>query len=245
MHGVGEFWGTKVDASGTLQFRRYFGGSSNDRCYGVIDTADGGYLMAGASESTDFDISNNKGSYDFWVVKVNADRELEWQRSYGGSEIDMGFGFTETLDGNYLITGDTRSSDQDVSNLKGNADFWAVKINGSGDIIWENTFGGTQFDAARTVVQMSDGRLAIAGSSRSNDIDVSTNNGQNDCWIAIVSSSGNIDQTFSVGGSDLDFLYDIYQTQNNELIAVGSSSSNDQDIVPNRGSSDVVFIKIN
>jgi hypothetical protein len=92
---------------------------------------------------------------------------------------------------------------------------------------------------------MSDGRLAIAGSSRSNDIDVATNNGQNDCWIAIVSSSGNIDQTFSVGGSDLDFLYDIYQTQNNELIAVGSSSSNDQDIVPNRGSSDVVFIKIN
>ena len=245
LHGVGEFWGTKVDASGALQFRRYFGGSSNDRCYGVIDTADGGYLMAGASESTDFDISNNKGSYDFWVVKVNADRELEWQRSYGGSEIDMGFGFTETLDGNYLITGDTRSSDQDVSNLKGNADFWAVKINGSGDIIWENTFGGTQFDAARTVVQMSDGRLAIAGSSRSNDIDVATNNGQNDCWIAIVSSSGNIDQTFSVGGSDLDFLYDIYQTQNNELIAVGSSSSNDQDIVPNRGSSDVVFIKIN
>ena len=75
--------------------------------------------------------------------------------------------------------------------------------------------------------------------------DVATNNGQNDCWIAIVSSSGNIDQTFSVGGSDLDFLYDIYQTQNNELIAVGSSSSNDQDIVPNRGSSDVVFIKIN
>jgi hypothetical protein len=244
LHGVGEFWGTKVDATGTLQFRRYFGGSNNDRCYGVIDTPDGGYLMAGSSESTDFDISNSKGSYDFWVVKVNTDKELEWQRSYGGSEIDMGFGFTETLDGNYLITGDTRSSDQDVSNLKGNADFWAVKINGSGDIIWENTYGGTQFDAARTIVQMSDGRLAIAGSSRSNDIDVLTNKGQNDCWIAVVSSSGNIDQTFSIGGSELDFLYDIYQTQNNELIAVGSSSSNDQDIAPNKGSSDVVFIKI-
>lgn len=243
-HAGGEFWGTKVSSDGSLEFRRYFGGSKDDFCRGVVETPDGGFLMGGSSESIDFNIDNNKGQYDFWVMKMGTDKELEWQRSYGGSQIDFGWGFIATRDGNYILSGDVRSNDQDVSSIRGVADFWSVKISPNGNIIWENTYGGSSFDASRAVIEMSNGSIAHAGSSRSNDLQVGINRGGNDGWIAISDASGNFQSSFNIGGSDIDFLYGITQTTSNALFAVGSSFSADFDIPENKGSSDVLVIKI-
>ena len=80
-------------------------------------------------------------------------------------------------DGNYVIAGDTRSNDGDVTEFNGNADVWVIKINDQGTLLWEKTLGGTGFDSARAVVATTNG-LAITGSSRSNDIDVTENAGQ-------------------------------------------------------------------
>jgi hypothetical protein len=113
-HGVGEFWGTKLAADGTLLWRRYFGGTNNDRAYAVVASHSGGYLMTGFSESTDFDIGNSKGSYDFWVIKVGDDGELLWERSYGGTGIDISYDITATEDGAYIVVGNTFSTDTQV-----------------------------------------------------------------------------------------------------------------------------------
>ena len=140
-HGVGEYWAIKLDAQGAFFWKRFYGGSNNDRCYNAIQTSDGGYILVGSSESEDFDISDSKGTYDYWAVKLDPQGELVWSRSYGGSEIDSAYDIVPTQDGNYLIIGDARSQDQQVSNNYGNADMWLIKISPQGNLIWEKSLG--------------------------------------------------------------------------------------------------------
>lgn len=243
LHGVGEFWGILMDQNGDTIWRRYFGGSSNDRSYDVVETDDGGFIMIGGSESTDFDISDNKGSYDFWMVRVASNGDKLWTKSLGGSEIDQGYGITKTEDGNYIIVGDTRSFDGDVSTLNGNADAWVVKFSPSGDIIWEKTYGGTAFDSAKSITGLQNGNFAIVGNTRSS-MEGFINRGQNDAWIFIIDTNGNLKFNYIIGGSSLDFANAVLETQDNKLLLVGSTESNDMDIPENKGSQDALLIKI-
>ncbi|KAA3625081.1 MAG: hypothetical protein DWP94_01785 [Flavobacterium sp.] len=244
-HGVGEYWGIKMDANGNKIWRRYFGGSNNDRSYDVVQTDDGGFLMIGASESDDFDKLDPKGSYDFWVVKVSAGGDNVWSKSFGGSEIDVAYGVTQTTDGNYMIVGDTRSTDQDVTNPLGNADLWVVKFNkNNGAIIWQKTYGGTEFESARSVERLPNGTYLISGSTRSANGDVSMNIGQNDAWVLIINENGELQYQKTAGGTSLDFAEGAIQTTDNKLIVVGNTESNDIDITVNRGIKDLLLIKV-
>ncbi|MBX2829515.1 MAG: hypothetical protein KTR22_15225, partial [Flavobacteriaceae bacterium] len=244
-HGLGEYWGIKLDANGNKEWRRYFGGTNNDRSFDVLQTSDNGYLLVGAAESDDFDISDAKGSYDYWAIKINEQGEKQWAKSFGGSEIDNGYSVEETTDGNFIFVGDTRSADQDVSNLIGNADLWAVKFSSTnGAIIWERTYGGTQFDTAQSIKAMANGKYVIAGSSRSVDGDVADNNGQNDAWILVINESGAPQFEMNIGGSELDFGNGAIETSDGTLILVGETDSNDGDISQNRGVKDLMIAKI-
>lgn len=243
-HGVGEYWGILMDANGTKIWRRYFGGSNNDRSYDAAQTNDGGFLITGASESFDFDITDDKGTYDFWAVRLSASGEKLWTKSFGGSEIDIGYALTKTQDGNYIMVGDTRSMDGDVSMNNGNADAWVVKFDDNGAILWEKSFGGSEFDSARGIRQMANGSFVISGSSRSANGDLSSNNGQNDIWIFIIDANGNMTYQTSIGGANLDLGNDAIYTFNDEIVAIGNTESNDGDITTNRGTKDLVVIKI-
>ncbi len=244
-HGVGEYWGIKMNANGDKIWRRYFGGSNNDRSYDVVQTDDGGFIMAGASESSDFDIVDNKGSYDLWVVKVSAGGDKVWTKSFGGSEIDVGYSIVKATDGNFIIVGDTRSTDKDVSNPLGNADLWVVKFNkNNGAIIWEKTYGGDQFESARSIERLPDGTYLISGSTRSANGDVSMNIGQNDAWVLVINENGVLQYQKTVGGTSLDFADAAIQTSDNKLIVVGNTESNDVDIPVNRGIKDLLLIKV-
>lgn len=243
-HGVGEFWGIKLDATGNKQWRRYFGGSNNDRSYGALQTSDGGFLMVGQSESNDFDIIDDKGSYDMWAVRLTADGTKIWTKSFGGSEIDLGYALSKTPDGNYIMVGDSRSSDKDVTSPIGNADVWVVKFNDSGDLIWQHSYGGTQFDSARSVVPLSTGGFLLGGSTRSNDVDVTVNKGQNDVWAMIIDASGTLVSQNTVGGNLLDFGNEALQASDGKIYMVGNTESNNNGDIPlNRGIKDFLFIK--
>lgn len=244
-HGVGEFWCHKLDANGTITWSRYFGGTNNDRSYSTLETTDNNFILAGSSESDDFDITNSQGSYDFWVVKISNTGDLIWQKSYGGSGIDIGYDITKTTDGNYLVVGDTRSSDGNISNLKGSSDFWVIKISDTdGSLIWERTYGGTDFESARAVTAIQDGGFAIVGSSKSNNTDVSANHGQNDFWLIKISDNGNLTWEKNFGGSQLDFAYGILETTDKKLVVAGNTQSSDIDINTNKGIKDALIIKI-
>ncbi|TMU54964.1 hypothetical protein [Flagellimonas algicola] len=243
-HGVGEFWGTKLDAQGNLEWRRYFGGTNNDRSYGVVQADDGGFVLAGASESDDFDITNPKGSYDFWVLKVSNQGELLWQQSFGGTGIDKAYGIAKTLDGAYVVTGNTFSTDTDISRNNGESDVWLIKVSDTGALIWERAYGGTAFDAAQSVSVSTEGGILIAGNSKSTDGDTVENQGENDLWIIKTDASGNIEYQQTFGGSGIDFGFDVVENRDGSLVLVGESASDDFPGLVSKGLSDLVVIKI-
>ncbi|WP_411029498.1 hypothetical protein [Spongiimicrobium sp. 3-5] len=243
-HGVGEFWGTKLDAEGNLQWRRYFGGTNNDRAYGVTQTDDGGFVMTGSSESEDFDISNGKGSYDYWAVKITGSGDLVWESSFGGAGIDKAYDVTKTNDNAYVLVGNTFSTDLDVSKNNGESDVWLVKIDDNGELLWEKTFGGTQFDAAQSVVQASDGGFLIAGNSKSADLDADTNAGENDFWIIKTDGQGELIWQHTYGGTAIEFGFDAIETTTGGIVFVGETASQDFPNLENKGATDLVVLKI-
>ncbi|MEM0517879.1 hypothetical protein [Aequorivita flava] len=243
-HGVGEYWGIKLNANGSTSWRRYFGGSNNDRSYDALETADGGFLMTGTSESDDFDKTDPKGSYDYWAVRLTADGTLLWTKSFGGDEIDNSYASVKTDDGNYIMVGDSRSSDQDVTNPRGNADAWLVKFDDNGSKIWQKSYGGSLFDTAHSIVLRNNGDYILSGHSRSSDGDLQENNGLNDVWVFIIDKDGNLKFQNSIGGSNIEFASEAIETTDNKIVVVGNSESNDLDIPLNKGSKDFLMIKL-
>ncbi|RRQ49941.1 hypothetical protein DZC72_04980 [Maribacter algicola] len=243
-HGVGEFWGTKIDPFGDVEWRGYFGGTNNDRSHAVVRSQDGGFVMAGFSESNDFDISNPGGSYDFWLVKLDNTGTMEWERSFGGTGIEISYDIDNTLDGGYVVVGNTFSTDGDITASKGESDFWLVKVDGSGNLIWERTFGGSRFDAAQAVVSSKDGGYYVVGNSKSSDQDVSSNNGENDIWMLKTDDKGNLLWQGSFGGSQIDFGYDVVEGEDGSVLLIGESQSVDFQGLGSKGKSDLVLIKL-
>ncbi|MBT8302668.1 MAG: hypothetical protein KJO63_15195, partial [Maribacter sp.] len=243
-HGVGEFWGTKIDAQGNLQWRRYFGGTNNDRAHAVVQSDDGGFVMAGFSESNDYDISDTRGSYDFWVVKIGSTGDLVWERSLGGTGIEISYDIAKTNDNGYVITGNTFSDDTDVSKNNGESDVWLIKIDDNGNLLWEKTYGGTEFDAAQGVYTSLDGGFLIAGNSKSSDMDADANRGENDLWLLKTDENGELIWQETFGGSDLDYGFDVIENLDKSVLLVGESSSTDFPTLQNKGLSDAVVIKI-
>lgn len=242
-HAGGDYWAIKLNANGNKEWSNFFGGNFSETPQDVIETDTGDFIIVGLSDSNDVDISDNKGTYDFWIVKISDKGVLIWEKSFGGSQIDEAYGITKTDDNNFMIIGNTRSSDKNIHINNGGADLWILKITTNGDLIWEKTFGGTSFDAGRAIHKSDTNGFIIAGSSRSSNNNF-LNKGQNDAWLFKISSNGEKEWEKFIGGSQIDFLYDVTELQNGTIITVGESTSNDKDIPENKGFSDLLIIKI-
>lgn len=242
-HAGGDYWVIKINSVGILQWSRYFGGTFTDTSYALSETQTGNFIIVGSSDSDDIDINNNKGTYDFWVLKISSSGELIWEKSFGGSEIDEARDITITENGDFLIVGDSRSVDTDVLYNNGAADIWIIKINPDGELIWERTYGGSSFDGVQSIQKTMNNDYIIAGNSRSSDVNLENNNGQNDAWFFKIDSQGVLKWQNSVGGSDIDLLMDIVELENGTIIAIGNSNSNDLDIAENKGFSDLLIIE--
>lgn len=243
-HGVGEFWGTKIDQEGSVQWRGYFGGTNNDRAHAVVQAEDGGFVMTGFSESDDFDISSTNGSYDFWMVKVDSFGNLVWEHSFGGSGIEVSYDIAKTEDGGYIVVGNTFSNDGHIFQNKGASDIWMIKVDEEGNLLWERTFGGSEFDLAQAVVQSKDGGFLITGNSKSSDVDAPENNGENDIWVIKTNGNGDLVWQKSFGGSGLDFGLDILEDENGHILVVGESNSSDFNSLVTKGKIDLILLKI-
>lgn len=243
-HAGGDYWAIKIDASGEKQWSKFFGGSFTDTPYDAIQTEDNGYIIVGSSDSNDVDIKNNKGTYDFWVIKISETGILIWEKSFGGSQTDEARAIVKSNDGNYIIAGDTRSNDLDVSINKGGADLWIIKISPIGNLIWEKTYGGVSFDVARSISKTQDNDFIISGSSRSSDGNLTNNNGQTDALVIKIDTQGTLIWQKTIGGSEIDFAYSAVELDNGSIVAVGETSSSNLDITINKGFSDLLIFKL-
>ena len=128
--------------TGEIEWAKTFGGSLEDDANSIIETPDGGYVVLGFTLSNDGDISDKTTTdADFWVFKTNTAGELQWSKTYGGSADDRATKIINTNDGGFAVIGYTRSNDGDVSQNNGFYDFWLLKLDTSGNMLWEKSYG--------------------------------------------------------------------------------------------------------
>ena len=243
-YGNEDYWVVKLDDIGNIIWEKNYGGSNNDRAKSIWQTTDGGYIIAGYSYSNDGDVSEDHGSVDYWIVKLDGIGNITWEKSLGGSNEDYANFIQQTLDGGYIVVGGSQSNDGDVSGNHGYADYWIVKLDPTGNIAWEQNYGGSSGEAAHFVQQTLDGSYIIAGGSQSNDGDVSTNQGGVDYWIVKLDAIGDIIWQKSIGGSSNDYAQAVQQTEAGDYIVTGHSESSDGDVNENYGSSDYWVVKL-
>jgi hypothetical protein len=181
-----------------------FGGSGFEYASSIKQTPDGGYIVAGSTQSYDGDVSGNHGGYDCWVLKLSSEGDVEWTKTLGGSKSDNANSVDVTSDGSYVVAGSTESNDGDVSGNHGSTDFWVVKLSSKGIIQWQKCFGGSGSENANSIQQTSDNGYIVSGYSSSDDGDVTGNHGEGDYWVVKLSSEGIIQWEKCLGGSAED-----------------------------------------
>lgn len=238
-HGFYDIWVVKMTMGGIIEWQKCLGGDSLDRADYIIQTNDGGYIVAGQTTSNNGDVSGNHGGYDAWVVKLSASGVVEWQKCIGSGSTDMASTIQKTADGGYIVgvTG--------IYNSNFGLDFIAVKLTASGSLQWEKTFGGTGSDSLGSIIQTNDGNYIAVGYSNSNNYDVSGNHGNGDGWIIKLTSTGTLSWQKCFGGALADSFYRVKQTSDNGFIILGSSESNNGDVSGNHGEEDIWVVRLN
>jgi hypothetical protein len=244
-YNAADYWLAKLDATGNTALQVTTGASGgDDYCYSSQQTADGGYIMVGDVASTNGDVTNAHGLYDWWVVKTSSTGAIQWKKSLGGSGNDYAQSIKQTSDGGYIVAGETSSNDGDVTGNHGLNDCWVVKLDPSGNITWQKTLGGTGSDFAEDIIQTTDGGYIMEGGTTSNDGDVSGNHGGLDYWVVKLTAAGNISWQKCLGGTGYDYAYSIKQTSDGGYIVAGDVNSNDGDVSGNHGSFDYWIVKL-
>ncbi|HKR03173.1 MAG TPA: T9SS type A sorting domain-containing protein [Bacteroidia bacterium] len=227
-----DYWIVKTDGSGNVQWDNTIGGSDMDILYSIQQTIDGGYILGGYSESniSGDKTENSNGGNDYWIVKTDASGNIQWQNTIGGSEDDMLHSIQQTNDGAYILGGYSQSNisgDKTEDCVGGNnqADYWVVHIDSLGNIIWQNTIGGSGDDELYSIQQTSDGGYILGGHSESNISGDKTEAGKGgwDYWLVKTDASGNIEWQNTIGTYGHDELHSVQQTTDNGYILGGYS----------------------
>jgi len=192
-----------VEADTTI-WTQVYGGTQWDCASSVVETSDGGYAIAGYTRSF------GAGSADFWLIKTDEYGNMEWNKTYGGTNWDRAYSLVETSDGGYAIAGRTNSFGA------GNTDFWLIKTDAYGNAEWSKTYGGTNWDCAYSMVATSDGGYAIAGEK------------SGDFWLIKSDEEGNMEwsQTYDGGTAD-DCAYSLVVTSDGGYALAGYTNSSE------------------
>lgn len=226
-----------------IEWQKSFGGSGLDYPRNALVTSDGGYIMLGNTQSNNGDVTNNHGSSDIWIVKLNALGVLQWQKTLGGSNNESAESIRETPDG-YIIIGNTYSNDGDVVGFHGggNPDVWIVKLNTVGAIQWQKTLGTTTYESGYNIIATSDGGYLAIANKNLTVVQGPTIYDTTQYWIIKLSSTGVVQWEKVYGGIGNSTPHDLLQTDDGGFMVVGETSAHDGDIVGNHGSAESVDI---
>jgi hypothetical protein len=239
---------TKVDALGKLVWEKNYGGLNDDYANQVLITADGGVIVSGYTNSNDGDVKSNHGLSDLWVIKVDKDGNLVWQKNYGGTGRDTYGVITACSDGGYILCGTTESNNNgDVPATKGFTDILVMKIDANGNKVWSKSFGGSDYDGVASVLGDFDGGCTLAGYTVSNNGDVIGFHGGflEDAWVLKIDRNGVLKWQAALGGTKTDFATGVTQLPNGNTIIACTTESNDGDVSGNHGSTDIWLVELN
>lgn len=231
-------WVVKLDPNGSPAWQKIFGGLADDRAYSIAESSDGGYVMAGTSESTDGEFTGNKGDSDAWILKLDGTGTKQWQKTFGGSGYDACHHVCATGDKGYVLAGVTGSNDGDISGNNGSSDGWIIKLDQTGTLKWQKTLGGSAYDNANALAETPDHKIMIAGYTNSNDGDIETNHGKSDAWLVKLDSDGTRLWQKTYGGSGYDLFHSVLVRKDKSIVVAGATDSKDGDVSVNYGGSD-------
>lgn len=241
-------WVVKLNSLGYIQWSKCFGGTSDDAATAVRQTIDGGYIVAGSTNSNNGDVSGNhsySGFSDMWVIKLDSAGNILWQKCYGGSYSEGANAIEQTKDSGYIVCGVAGSPNGDVVGLHNSSDYWVVKLDASGNLTWQKCLGGTSYDAASAIIQTKDSGYIVAGSASSNNGDVTGYHGGNgDYWIVKLTNTGTIVWQKCYGGTAQDQANSVQETFDGKIMVAGFASSADGDVVNAHGGGDYWALKL-
>ncbi len=237
-----DYWVLELDSTGsTIIWNDCYGGSGSDSTSSIIQTADGGYLVGGDTQSDDGDVVGYKQYGDAWLVKLTSTGSITWCKIYGGTGTQYGLGsgdsaqdMYENGDGSYIVAGSTDSIDGYLSDSHGSQDAWVFKVNSEGYLIWSVCLGGSQTDNAYGIIPTSDGGYFICGYTTSSDGDVTSNVAvsqySSDIWVAKLKSDGSIEWQECLGGSQIDYASSVCQLADGSFTIAATTCSSDNDV---------------
>jgi hypothetical protein len=207
--GYDDVYVIKLDANGNLQWTKTIGGKKADIGFSLIQTSDGGYAIAGFTQSF------GAGKWDVYVVKLDANGNLQWTKTIGGTKDDQGFSLIQTSDGGYAVVGFTQSFGA------GEWDVYVVKLDANGNLQWTKTIGGEYFDGGSSLIQTFDGGYAIAGATQSFGA------GEWDVYVVKLDANGNLQWTKTIGGpaSEIGNSHSLIQTSDGGYAIAGFTQS--------------------
>lgn len=231
--GGSDYWIVKINAAGNIQWDKTIGGSDNDELYRLQQTSDGGYILGGYSASG---ISGNKtdttrGANDYWIIKTDAAGNIQWDKTIGGNSEDFLYDLQQTAGGGYILSGASASGisgeKSEAAIVDNNFDYWVVKLDALGNVEWDKTIGGNDWDQPAAIRQTAEGGYITGGTSTSNISGKKTENsrGAYDYWIVKLGASGNVEWDKTIGGNAWDGFSDLEQTSEGNYIISGSSDS--------------------
>lgn len=208
----------KLSSDGNLIWEKNFGGLGDDYGRGLVRAADGGFVIGGETRS------GAAGPADVYVVKVDENGNLEWEKKIGGNDWDFANDITATTDGGFILAGI-----QDNSGIERNA--YLLKIDATGETEWENHYGGASFEEAEKVIQNSDGGYTFIGNTYSF--------GGQDLYLVKTSADGTLIWENNYGGASSENGYDLMELSNGDYALIGSTLSF------GAGGYDAYFLKVN
>ena len=238
-HGGDDAWVLKLDRTGAVTWSKILGGSGEDAASSVTATSDGGFEIAGYSNSHDGDVPRPHGGSDVWVVKLDADGNIIWSKTYGGSANEAGRAIVSTADGGSAVVGFAGSEDGDVHGSHGGADVWVLRLNAQGDTLWTGTFGGSDWDEGSHIITTPDGGFALTGLTFSNDGDVIGYHTPTfigaDAWVVKLNSNGRKLWAKTLGGTGDDVGQSIVAANGGGYLLTAYATSADGDISDHHG----------
>ncbi|GAA4379709.1 hypothetical protein GCM10023186_17390 [Hymenobacter koreensis] len=255
--GVFDYWVIKLDGQGRRQWDRTVSGATggDSYLYSALQTADGGYILGGHADSGvgNDRTASSRGNHDYWIVKLDAQGQRQWDQAYGGSGPDYLTSLHQTADGGYIVGGYSGSGvgGDKTQPARGITDYWVVKTDAQGNKLWDRTFGGnpaaTHSSQLHHVEQTADGGYVLGGftSAGAGGDKTEPSKGSTDFWLIKLDDRGNKRWDRAYGGADSDLLLALRTTPDGGYILAGTSSSaaGGDKSHPSRGAADYWLVK--
>ena len=237
--GQEDFWIIKLNAKGQEMWQKTIGGSGMEKLLSIAPTKDGGYILGGTSSSDRNDTKgiddpygkweNSKGNLDYWVVKLDSEGTVEWQKTLGGKYHDELKSIHQTLDGGFILGGYSNSpvSGNKTAPNFGLGDYWVVKLNEDGNVQWQQTYGGDGDDNLFSLIPTKDGGYLLGGNSNSGATNSKskTNKSGTDFWVIKVDAIGLIQWQDTYDFGKYDVLTSLVENKDGSFLIGGYAQS--------------------